>query len=348
MYTPKYSYNDNLVSKLIKIENNKTAIACADLSADIKTGLVINSRALDIFHFAPSLGIELTLKEAERIANGGKPENLDELNTQVLVAFRSAVEFNRSNVAETHSEIDLNVIRHLNQLTIQNWRENLDAKFRDMNERIDERFDKFIALRDKNITSSEIENCILDLIRWYENAIQSTPEVVRVAVLIHRLIEVSPFIAANQISIMVIADYLLQKHGLSFKIYSSTVRLFQSSEEVLIESYMLSQAQRNLDSWIEGFADALNNELITVREEIGKFITAEEKSKEQPFLDLNKRQLKVLKYLQNVPSIKREDYCHMMDVSTMTAFRDLKDLLRKKLIKADGQGRGTKYKLASY
>jgi hypothetical protein len=32
----------------------------------------------------------------------------------------------------------------------------------------------------------------------------------------------------------------------------------------------------------------------------------------------------------------------------MTAFRDLKDLVRKKLIKLDGKGRGTKYKLASY
>jgi hypothetical protein len=31
----------------------------------------------------------------------------------------------------------------------------------------------------------------------------------------------------------------------------------------------------------------------------------------------------------------------------MTAFRDLKDLVRKKLIKMDGEGRGTKYFLSS-
>lgn len=348
MYTPKYTYTDNLVNKLVKIENIKTTISSADLSADIKTGLMANSRALDIFHLAPLLGIQLTLKEAERISNGGKPENQDELIIQVLTAFRSALEFNRSSVAETHSEIDLNVVRHLNQVTIQNWRENLDAKFRDMNEKIDERFDKFIPLRDKSIASSEIENYVLDLIRWYESVIPTIPEVIRVAILVHRLIEVSPFIAANHISIMLITDYLLQKHGLATKTFSSTIRMFQVSEDQLIESYMMSQAKRSLDPWLEGFAEMVNTELTTVREEISKFITDEEKSKEQPFLDLNKRQLKVLKYLQNVPSIKREDYCHMMDVSTMTAFRDLKDLLRKKLIKAEGQGRGTKYKLATY
>ena len=73
----------------------------------------------------------------------------------------------------------------------------------------------------------------------------------------------------------------------------------------------------------------------------------DERAKKQPFLDLNPRQLKVLRYLQNVPYIKREDYCHMMDVSTMTAFRDVNDLVRKKLLKVEGQGRGTKYRLST-
>ena len=73
----------------------------------------------------------------------------------------------------------------------------------------------------------------------------------------------------------------------------------------------------------------------------------EKRNTSQPFLDLNKRQLKILRYLQNIPTVQRDDYCQMMDVSTMTAYRDLNDLVSKKLIKVEGQGRGTKYKLAS-
>jgi len=37
----------------------------------------------------------------------------------------------------------------------------------------------------------------------------------------------------------------------------------------------------------------------------------------------------------------------MMDVSTMTAYRDLTELMEKKLVKLEGQGRGTKYMLSN-
>jgi hypothetical protein len=32
----------------------------------------------------------------------------------------------------------------------------------------------------------------------------------------------------------------------------------------------------------------------------------------QPLLDLNKRQLKILRYLQTIPTVKREEYCQCL------------------------------------
>ena len=73
----------------------------------------------------------------------------------------------------------------------------------------------------------------------------------------------------------------------------------------------------------------------------------EGESKKQPFLNLNKRQLKILKYLQKISQIKREEYVEIMEVSTMTAYRDLDELVKKGLLKVSGQGRSTRYILAS-
>ena len=87
--------------------------------------------------------------------------------------------------------------------------------------------------------------------------------------------------------------------------------------------------------------------MLETREEMVKTLNEEDKSSKKPFLDLNKRQLKILRYLQTIPTVKREDYVQMMDVSTMTAYRDLTELMEKKLVKLEGQGRGTKYMLSN-
>ncbi|MDQ7020842.1 MAG: hypothetical protein Q9M91_03260 [Candidatus Dojkabacteria bacterium] len=216
-----------------------------------------------------------------------------------------------------------------------------------MNDKIDDRWDNYVDLRDPNIASHEIDSAVEDLVDWYLNSMIVITPVVRIGVLIFRLMEISPYIAGNKLTIAALLDYLLLKQGMSSKIYTSTLKFLENSEKKLMASFDLSRRSHDLSLWLENFTDGLVRELVTVREDIDRFIIEDEKSKKQPFLDLNKRQLKVLKYLQTVPTIKREDYCHMMDVSTMTAFRDMKDLVRKKLIKTEGKGRGTKYKLAS-
>lgn len=103
----------------------------------------------------------------------------------------------------------------------------------------------------------------------------------------------------------------------------------------------------NATPWIEMFAQIIATEIKGVREKATRYSTDENKPTAQPFLNLNKRQLKILKYLQTIPTVKREDYVQMFDISTMTAFRDLNELLEKKLLRVDGQGRATKYLLGN-
>ena len=212
---------------------------------------------------------------------------------------------------------------------------------------MDDRWDNFVELRDANLNVNQIQMAVDELIEWYKFSIPTHAPVVRIAIAFYRLIEICPFTAGNKFTLTSILDYLLLKNGLGAKVYSSVVRVIHQNDQILRTAFKSSKQNFDLTNWIEAFTTALAAEMMSVREEINDFVLDEEKSKQQPFLNLNNRQLKVLKYLQNVPLIKREDYCHMMEVSTMTAFRDLNDLVRKKLLKTEGQGRGTKYKLAS-
>ncbi len=347
MYSPKFSYNDKSVQNLVKFENHKTTLQNLDLSYNVRYKLSQRSKSLDIFHLAHILKLDLTLKDAEKLVSTQKLDRVDETRLSILKNFKNALDFNRSSIADTYAELDKPVILHLNKLVLTQWRETWEASFRSFTDKIDERWDSYVQLRDKNLKVNDIDTEIQDLVDWYKYSIPTITPLVRIAVVFLRLIEICPFTAGNKFTITAILDYLMLKNGYGSKIYTSVTRVVDNVEDKFQKAFQIYQKTYDLSFWIDTFIAAFLSDIVNVKEEINGFIVEEEKSKQQPFLNLNKRQLKVLKYLQNVPQIKREDYCHMMEVSTMTAFRDLNDLVRKKLLKVEGQGRGTKYKLAS-
>jgi len=347
MYNPQFNYSDRLVQNLVNLERNKVLIQNTDLNYNTRHKLNNHVRALNILHLSNIINLDLTLKDAEKLINNGNIEDVDEIRLSILKNFKNALDFNKSNMADTYSEFDRSLILHITKLVLTQWRETWESNFRSFNDKIDDRWDSFVGLRDVELPVPEIEREIAELVEWYKYASSVIAPGVRIAVVMYRLIEISPFTAGNKFIIAAVIDYLLIKNGLSLNVYSPTLRVIDQNNEKIIKAYNVAKSSNDLSFWIDSIIGLFSSELTEVREDLTEFVKQEEKSKEQPFLDLNKRQLKVLKYLQTVPTIKREDYCHMMEVSTMTAFRDLNDLVKKKLLKVEGRGRGTKYKLSS-
>ncbi len=346
MFRPNFNYTDKLVTSLVKLENLKAQLASMDFSYPVKHKLSMNAKTQDIFHLGHILGLDMTLKDAEKIAGGLRLDGFKDQNAYILGNFRNALEFNRSNIADTYSEIDFTVLLHVNKLITSSWRESWDSRFRNENDEFVDK-DEWSGLRDISVTGDQVQNSMIELVEWYKSAAPSITPIIRIGITLFRITEVAPYYTANMLSVIGLADYLFVKNGFAGKIYSSFVRNFDLNKAAYKEAFEVSKKANDITYWLEVLSDNLIKELSETREDMSKLNEDDEKAKNQPFLDLNKRQLKVLRYLQTVPMIKREDYCHMMEVSTMTAFRDLNDLVRKKLIKVEGKGRGTKYRLSS-
>jgi len=62
-------------------------------------------------------------------------------------------------------------------------------------------------------------------------------------------------------------------------------------------------------------------------------------------LGLNERQIKVIEYLKEHGKIDRKTYCDICEVEKTVAYEELSDLVKKKIIKMLGKGRGTHYSL---
>ncbi len=283
MYEPKFAYSDKLVSQLIRLEGLKTKIHDVDLSYNVKHKLGFYAKSLDMFHVGHLIGLEMTLKDGEKLAGGMKLDHIKDNNAYLLNNFRNALEFNRSNIADTYNELDFTILLHLNKLIITSWRESWDARFRNVSDNLNET-DNWSQVRDASIEPAQIQNEMLSLVEWYKGASPSMTPVVRIAIVLYRLFEVYPFFTGNLFSILSLADYLLIKNGLSGKVYSSFVRDFDTNEQKYFEAYQMSKKNFDLTVWIENFVTNLIKDLTEVKENMNEYIIDEEKSKKQPFL----------------------------------------------------------------
>ncbi len=347
MYEPKFELTNRLVMNLIKLEVEKNQVENQQLAVAAKSKLQLRAKAVNMFHLAHIIGVELTLKDAEKAAEGRRVKTEDARGI-ILNNFRNSLEFVRSNITDSYVDIDINILLHLNKILLTDWKEQWESKFRTGGEEIDSILDNWISLRDQRIEALRIQDELLDVLDWYKSTVSKVHNLIRIAVLLYRIVRIAPFIVANKLTLIAVADFLLYKNGYLDKTFLPSTRNFDVYEDEYIESWTHAvEHNENITLWIERFIRNLSNDMVDVKDEAQKSLHEETRSIKQPFLDLNKRQLKILRYLQTIPTVKREDYVQMMDVSTMTAFRDMNLLVRKKLLKVEGKGRGTRYMLAT-
>ena len=347
MFKPNYQLSNSMLLNLIKLEVEKNNLENQELTMQTRNRFQLKSKALNMFHMAHIIGVDLTIKDAEKAAEG-KKITTDDARGIVLTNFRNILEFVRSNVIDNYVEIDLNILLHLNKILLTDWKELWESKFRTGGEAIDPILDSWLNLRNEGLEAGAIQDELLRIVDWYKSTTGKIHSLIRIGVIVYHLLRTAPFVVCNKLSIISLADFLMHKTGYAAKTYLPVTRNFDVYGDEYLEAW--NQAISNNDDltlWLERFIRNLANDMLSAKEEVMKEFTDESKGNKQPFLDLNRRQLKILRYLQTIPTVKREDYVQMMDVSTMTAFRDMNALVKKKLLRVDGKGRGTKYLLSS-
>ncbi len=346
MYQPKYQITDRMLLDLVKLEQDKAHLENVEHASQVRKNLELKSKSVNMFHLAHLIGVDLTIKDAEKAVEGKKIATNDSRGT-IMNNFRNCMDFVRSNVTDSYIDLDINLLLHFNKILLTEWKELWEAKLRTSKEELDSDLDNWAPVRDMELNSFSINERLNDIFDWYKLNTGKVHPIIRIAVILYELMRTAPFAHLNEITIITIVDYLFQKNGYLEKTFLPIVREFDLHESENVELWKkVNENDGDLTIWMERFIQNLGSGLGEDRERIIE-LTNSDRNAKQPFLDLNRRQLKILRYLQTIPTVKREDYVQMMEVSTMTAFRDLSDLVDKKLIRIEGQGRGTKYVLVN-
>lgn len=344
MYQPKYVITDKLLNNIVEFEKNNYEIQQSELSGSSELEIIKRVKGLNLFHIAHVIGVDLSIKDSEKAALGNKIVTPDSRG-KILNNYRNVYDYIHTSSTENFLNLDINLLMHFNKIILIEWQDSWNNKIRTSADEKDSYLDSWSNLYDKNIEPNRLQGELLALLDWYKtnNEINTA---LKIAVFLYRIIRLAPFMMMNKLTIISTIEYLLKKEGYTTKNFASISRIFDLNDQRLIQGANFAiENNEDCTLFIDNIIQALLLNTQDTKARISRTSRNQSRNVKKPFLDLNKRQLKILRYLQTIPTVKREDYVQMMDVSPMTSFRDLNDLLEKKLLRVEGKGRATKYML---
>lgn len=312
--------SESLVSKLLDIERANSAISSSGISAKRYSKYVRDAVIDSLFYLGKIYFPKITSQDCKKIA---KAREISEY--QLLTNYRKSLEYIRYQAE--FSPLNGTIANHINKLMSDNIIENWQPKTISTKSRYDSKYD-FTKTRPEE--TDTIENIIM-LTQKMDLSILRASEVFLYTV------KYKPFMALNDITALLLLTYECTRfyEKSSFIVSYPKILLFDRDIDDIIET----------NEVLNVLVSGIHDEITDLKDRILKHSYQDKVDKNSKYADLTERQLAILRYLQNNPRVNRRQYMKLFKVSTMTAFRDLNDLVEKKIISVKGIGRGTYYEL---
>lgn len=242
-------------------------------------------------------------------------------------AYQAVTVFDQSLRAED----DWNLLIRLNQLINK---ESSSIQATNIRSRGVTESEKILSSHDFT-DSNQVRHFTFELLRWYRKSETEINKFIRILTLIYHLLKSSPFKKNSFATIMTALNFWLKENNILIL-------------SILPVASMISKIEdKNLS-----LNDFLSEILPQLQDRSNKILFNLEKQEieakaPRKILNLSERQIEILKILQSRDKITRADIADILEVSFMTAYRDIKGLVKKRLLTERGVGRATYYVLTS-
>lgn len=339
---PKYQITDKVLTLIAEGEKMLCDIRHADLSPVSRGKLIDTATTENLHYFSSVLGTPITRGEAKRISVGKIPAGKE---YKVVANYRSAMEYIR-NVCNTGiGEFNYAEVMHLNKLLGAGVGDEWDlGRVRAPGDRISEGHE---LMPPKNIDALIVTKTLPMLINYLDKTTSVHP-LIRGVILLSDLIQLYPFVYLNTATVFASFELFLNVKEVGadglvpiWSIIAEETNTFMAFYKDVIAT------GKAIDTLLEMVVVGWHKAIENVRREAVKLSYNEEIKGRAKFLNLNHRQLSTLRHLQVHVKITRREYMSLFKVSTMTAYRDLTDMVDKKLLMINGHGRGVYYVLVT-
>lgn len=360
MFHPTFTISNNLLKYIGRIEACKEVIANAPLVPAWEAKFRDEARVRTIHHGTHLEGNDLTKEQAQMlIAVRGTDANMvgeeagvvaKERDIQEIINYRNVMAWIDDWGALTTRKLEYTdlILKQLHRLTTERiLPPEKVGEYRKAQVVVRSVEDGKIIFRPP--VHLEIPTLISDLVSWLnDSGNREMHSILRAGIAHYELVRIHPFIEGNGRTSRAFCMLVMYAEGFDIKKLFSIEEYFDRDIEGYYRALASVQQSGNDDMtyWLEYFCFGLAVELDRIKQQVLKLSRDVELKNNLGGVQvaLSDRQILILELLRQKRSAVTGDFVKILPmVSTDTILRDLKDMLKKGIIKKEGVTKGVVY-----
>ncbi|MBI1860524.1 MAG: Fic family protein [Deltaproteobacteria bacterium] len=347
MFRPKYSISDKIIRQLTDIAVSKDIVERAKLVP--KWELSLRKEAL--IHTAHSSthieGNQLTLEEVSQLALGrevsamrrDKQEVLNYLNVlSHLEKYSPGNAFSAATLLKIHKDLLKQALTNAAD----------EGVFRNRAVVIGHRNEEgraVVSFRPPLV--STVPGLIESFVSWLNLPQTKEVHAVLVAGIAHyELVRIHPFIDGNGRTARVLATLVLLARGFDTRRFFA-LDDYYDSDRIAYYDALKSVNPKTLDltQWVEYFCEGVAFTVGRVRERIEQLSGGRRRVGTEPQVSLTERQMSIVEAIGRTGKITSREMQAMFSISPQAVHKEMKKLLKPKVVRLVGKGRAAHYEL---
>jgi Fic family protein len=347
MYTPKFTITNKILKHIGVVESAREIIENAPLVPAWEAKFREEALVRTVHHGTHIEGNELNITEAEKVLAGAKIVGRDR-DIQEVLNYRNVLQFIEQY---DNNEISPETLKHIHSLTVHKMlADDVVGEYRRTQVVVKNSQTGEITFRPP--PAVEIPFLIDSFLRWLNGTGPDDMHAVLKAGIVHyELDRIHPFLDGNGRVARAAATLVLVKEGYDIKRFFSLEEYFDREPVAYYDALQsVTKQDGNLTNWIEYFTEGLAIELTRIKEKV-KSLSTDLKIKKSlggQQLALSERQIKVVEFIQENGFLQNKAFFELFPmISEDTVLREIKDLIKKGILRKEGSTKGVKYVLTT-
>lgn len=353
MYLPKFSISNEILKNIGRIEAAREVIENAPIIPTYEKKFQADAILRTIYHGTHLEGSDLSISQAQRILEGEEVVARSR-DVQEVINYRKVIDFIDTLLpAKTDSRYSQKVLERIHELVVDKiLPQDRVGKVRSTQVVVKDGDTGEVTFRPP--AAVEVPYLLSGFFEWLNSAEgRGVHPVLRAGITHYVLVAIHPFVEGNGRTARAFATLVLFAEGYDIRRLFSLEEYFDRDaaayyqELINVSNQSGRLEERDVSPWLEYFTHGLSIELERIKEEVRK-LSQDFRLKERvgKQIALSERQIRLMEYLNQHGLIKMPQAARILPmVSEDTILRDLKDLMKKGIIKREGKTKGATYAL---